>query len=193
MAWCTRHSICSREGTMNAPRWLLPFTHGVDMGAIDSVVHFAQSAGAMLVPVTLIAVPHERRSRGVRLEHIQQSKDFLEAVQFKAARLEVPVERYEVFTGDVLKSIALLVQDLRCDSIVLVTSEQQEMLLLASELKRLLEEPPASLVLMRLPTQTESAQTPQVVSRLLPWLRGLWGYREHTRDAPGIEEPGLVI
>lgn len=175
---------------MNAPRWLLPFTHGVDMGAIDSVVRFAQSAGATLVPVTLIAVPHERRSRGVRLEHIQQSKDFLEAVQFKAARLEVPVERYEVFTGDVLKSIALLVQDLRCDSIVLVTSEQQEMLLLASELKRLLMEPPAPLVLMRLPTRAGRTQTP--VSRFLPWLRGLWGYRDDAQDAPGVKEPGWI-
>ena len=177
---------------MNAPRWLLPFTHGVDMGAIDSVVRFAQSAGATLVPVTVIAVPHERRSRGVRLEHIQQSKDFLEAVQFKAARLEVPVERYEVFTGDVLQSIALLVQDLRCDSIVLVTSEQQEMLLLASELKRLLMEPPAPLVLMRLPTRAGRTQTPQVVSRFLLWLRGLWGYRDDTQDAPGVNEPGWI-
>jgi hypothetical protein len=175
---------------MNAPRWLLPFTHGVDMGAIDSVVRFAQSAGATLVPVTLIAVPHERRSRGVRLEHIQQSKDFLEAVQFKAARLEVPVERYEVFTGDVLQSIALLVQDLRCDSIVLVTSEQQEMLLRASELKRLLMEPPAPLVLMRLPARTGRTQTS--VSRFLPWLRGLWGYRDDTQDAPGVEEPTWI-
>jgi hypothetical protein len=177
---------------MNAPRWLLPFTHGVDMGAIDSVVRFAQSAGATLVPVTLIAVPHERRLPGVRLEHIQQSKDFLEAVQFKAARLEVPVERYEVFTGDVLQSIALLVQDLRCDSIVLVTSEQQEMLLHASELKRLLMEPPAALVLMRLPARAGRTQTPQVVSRFLPWLRGLWGYRDGTQDAPGVEEPGWI-
>ncbi len=175
---------------MNAPRWLLPFTHGVDMGAIDAVVGFAQSAGATLVPVTLIAVLHERRSRGVRLEHIQQSKDFLEAVQFKAARLEVPVERYEVFTGDVFQSIALLVQDLRCDSIVLVTSEQQEMLLHASELERLLMEPPAPLVLMRLPARTGRTQIP--VSRFLPWLRGLWGYRDDTQDAPGVEEPGWI-
>lgn len=178
---------------MNVPRWLLPFTHGVDMGAIDAVVRFAQSAEATLVPVTLIAVPHERRSRGARLEHIQQSKDFLEAVQFKAARLEVPVERYEVFTGDVLQSIALLVQDLGCDSIVLVTSVQQEMLLHASELKRLLMEPPASLVLMRLPARTGRTQTPQqVVSRFLPWLRGLWGYRDDTQDVPGVEEPGWI-
>ena len=180
---------------MNVPRWLLPFTHGVDMGAIDSVVRFAQSTGATLVPVTLIAVPHERRSRGVRLEYIQQSKDFLEAVQFKAARLQVPVERYEVFTGDVLQSIALLVEDLHCDSIVLVTGAQQEMLLRASELKRLLMEPPTSLVLMRLPARTARIQTPQVVSRFLPWLCGLWGYRDdaqHMPDAPGIEEPGWI-
>ena len=70
---------------MYAPRWLLPFTYGVDMRAIDAVVRFAQSAGATLVPVSLILVPHERRAREARLEHIQQSKGFLEAVQHKAA------------------------------------------------------------------------------------------------------------
>jgi hypothetical protein len=175
---------------MNVPRWLLPFTHGVDMGAIDSIVRFAQSAGATLVPMTLIAVPDERRSRGARLEHIQQSKDFLEAVQFKAARLQVTVERYEVFTGDVLQSIALLVQDLRCDSIVLVTSEQQEMLLRASELKRLLMEPPASLVLMRLPARTGRTQT--LVSRFLPWVRRYRDNTQHMQAAPGIDEPDWI-
>jgi hypothetical protein len=175
---------------MNAPRWLLPFTYGVDMRAIDSVVRFAESAGATLVPVSLISVPDERRSRGARLEHIQQSKDFLEAVQFKAARLRVPVERYEVFTGDVLQSIALLVHDLRCDSIFLVTTGKEDVLLHAHELKRLLEEPPASLVLMRLPARTGRTQT--LVSRFLPWLRGLLGYRDDTQDAPGVEEPGWI-
>ena len=178
---------------MNAPRWLLPFTHGVDMGAIDSVVRFAQSAGATLVPVSLIVVPHERGSRGARLEHIQQSKDFLEAVQFKAARLQVPVERYEVFTGDLLRSIALLVQDLHCDSVVLVTAEKQDILLRASELKGLLMEPPASLMLMRLPARSGRTQTP--INRFLPWLRRLWGHRDDARpmpDAPGVEEPGWI-
>jgi len=84
------------------------------------------------------------------------------------------------------------VQDLRCDSIVLVTGAQQEMLLHASELKRLLMEPPAALVLMRLPARAGRTQTPQVVSRFLPWLRGLWGYRPGTQDAPGVEEPGWI-
>jgi hypothetical protein len=178
---------------MNAPRWLLPFTHGVDMGAIDSVVRFAQSAGATLVPVTLIIVPHERRSRGARLEHIQQSKDFLEAVQFKAARLEVLVERYEVFTVDVLQSIAVLVHELHCDSIVLVTTGDRDVLLHASELKRLLLEPPVSLVLIRLPGRTQSTQHPG--ARLLSWLRQLWGYQEdsrHMQDAPTGEEPSWI-
>jgi hypothetical protein len=31
-----------------------------------------------------------------------------------------------------------------------------------------------------------------VVSRFLPWLRGLWGYRDDTQDAPGVEEPGWI-
>ena len=180
--------VVQRQEAMKTPRWLLPFTHGVDMRAIEYAVRLAESAGATLVPVSLISAP----PKGARLEHIQQSKDFLEAVQFKAARLEVPVERYEVFTGDVLQSIALLVQDLRCDSIVLVTGEQREMLLHASELKRLLMEPPAALVLMRLPARTGRTQTPQVVSRFLRWLRGLWGYRDDAQDAPGVEEPSWI-
>ncbi len=180
---------------MNAPRWLLPFTYGVDMRAIDSVVRFAESAGATLVPVSLISVPDERRSRGARLEHIQQSKDFLEAVQFKAARLQVLVERYEVFTGDVLQSIALLVHDLRCDSIFLVTTGKEDVLLHAHELKRLLEEPPASLVLMRLPTRTESAQTRRLVTQFLSGLRRLRGQKDDVRpmqDALAVEEPSWV-
>src|SRR5258706_12055213 len=99
------------EGTMNTyiSRWLLPFTSAVDMRALDAVVCLAESHGATLVAMSLITVPHESRSRGVRLEYIQQSKDFLEALQYKAARQHVPVERYEVFTGDVVRSLKLLV------------------------------------------------------------------------------------
>jgi nucleotide-binding universal stress UspA family protein len=180
---------------MNAPRWLLPFTYGVDMRALDAVVGLAGSARATLVPVSLISVPHEDRSRGARLEHIQQSKDFLEALQFKAARLEVPVERYEVFTGDVLQSIAVLVRELHCDSIVLVSTGNRDVLLHASELKRLVMEPPASLVLIRLPARTQSTQAWRPGDRLLSWLRRLWGYQDdsrHTQDVPTGEEPSWM-
>ena len=78
-------------------RWLLPFTYGVDMRAIDYLVSLAENNGATLIPVSLVSVPKDSRSGGARLEHIQQSKDFLEAVKYKSARLQVPVERYEVF------------------------------------------------------------------------------------------------
>jgi hypothetical protein len=108
--------------SMESPRWLFPFTHGVDMQAIDMVVRLAEERGATLVAVSLIPVPPEQRSQGARLEHIQQSKDFLEAVKFKAERHQVPIERYEVFSSNVLGSITLLTYDQRCDSIVLAAT-----------------------------------------------------------------------
>ena len=140
---------------MESRRWLFPFTHGVDMRAIDTVVRLAGDEGATLVAISLIAVPPERWSQGARLEHIQQSKDFLEAVKYKAARLQVTIERYEDITSNVLGSLTLLPRDLRCDSIVLVSYGEKEILLEAYEKKRLLEKPPAPLVLLRLPTRAE--------------------------------------
>ena len=99
-------------------RLLLPFTHGVEMETIEASVLLAASHHATLVPLSLILSPRARE-RGARLEHIQQSKDFLEAVQQKALRHGVPLERFEVFTGDVLQSISVLVHQLRCDGVVL--------------------------------------------------------------------------
>jgi hypothetical protein len=176
-------------------RWLLPFTYGVDMRAIDFVVRLAESHRATLVPVSLISVPREPRSRGARLEHIQQSKDFLEAVQFKATRLHVAVERYEVFTSDVIHSIRTLIQDLRCDAIVMVAIEKREVLLHAHELKRLLVEPPTSLMLVSLPARTESAHARSLGAWFLSRLRRLWGHQDeinHVQDAPEEEESSWI-
>ncbi len=153
---------------MNTRRWLLPFTQGVDMQAIDSVVSLAESGGVMLVALSLISVPEAHRSRGARLEDIQQSKDFLEAVKWKASRRQVPVEYHEVFTGDVLGSITTLMHDLGCDSIILVSSWKHEALLQTHELKHLLTELPASFILLRLPTPPER---PHLGARFLSWLR----------------------
>lgn len=122
---------------METPRWLLPFTFGIDMRAIDYAVSLAGSARATLVPVSLIATP----SKGARLEHIQQSKDFLEAVQHKASRHAVPLERYEVFTQNMLQSIRMLVTEIRCDGIILVTGGEHSRLLQDIEVKHLLIQP----------------------------------------------------
>jgi hypothetical protein len=177
---------------MKTLRWLLPFMHGVDMRAIDSVVNLAASTGATLVAVSLISVPDKSRSGGARLEHIQQSKDFLEAVKWKAARYSVLIERYEVFTGNVLQSLTLLVHDQECDSIVLVTAEKRDMLLPALEVKHLLEEPPASLVLLRLPARAERTWHPG--TRFLTWLRRHGRQQDNIgQGTPDIvEEPSWI-
>jgi hypothetical protein len=182
----------SQKGTKMNPRWLLPFTHGVDMRAIDYLVSLAENNGATLIPVSLVYVPTESRSGGARLEHIQQSKDFLEAVKYKAARFQVPVERYEVFTSDVIQSITMLVHDLHCDGIVMVAIERKEVLLRNHELKRLLEEPPASLVLIRLPAHRQEARAFYLGAGLLAWLRRLWRYRLGTRPIKNTLEAERV-
>lgn len=43
------------------------------MRAIDMVARLAEEEGAALVAVSLIAVPPEQQSQGIRLKHIQQS------------------------------------------------------------------------------------------------------------------------
>src|SRR2546425_881547 len=95
-------------------RLLLPFTHGVEMDTIEAAVLLAASHHATLVPLSLIRMP-QTRGKGAHLEHIQQSKDFLEAVQQKALRHGVPLERFEVFTSDAFQSISVLVHQLACD------------------------------------------------------------------------------
>ena len=176
------------------PRWLLPFTNGVDMQAIDYLVSLAENNGATLIPVSLVSVPDDSRSRGARLEHIQQSKDFLEAVKYKSARLQVPVERYEVFTSDVIQSITTLVHDLHCDGIVMVAVEHKEVLLRAHELKQLLVEPPVSLVLIRLAAHSQEARAFYLGAALLSWLHRVWRNRvairpmKNTLEAESISQ-----
>ena len=103
---------------MQTTRFLLPFVHGVDTFAIEQAILLAKSHQAVLVPLVLIDVPEERRKKGVRLEYLQQSKDFLETVKKKADWYAVRIEKLEVFTSDVVRSINLkeglnFVQELR--------------------------------------------------------------------------------
>ena len=182
--------VVRRQDAMKAPRWLLPFTHRVDMRAIDCVVRLAENAGATLVAVSLISAP----PKGARLEHILQSKDFLEAVQHNAAHFRVPVERYEVFTVDALQSLTALVHERRCQGIVLVTGGEHSHLLRDEEVKRLLIKSPAALVLMRLSAADGLLSPPRLGARLFAWWHGLRGQQDavgqtREKEAATVEEP----
>ena len=159
------------------------------MRAIDYLDSLAENKGATLIPVSLISVPNHSRSGGARLEHIQQSKDFLEAVQHKAARYQVPVERYEVFTADALQSLTTLVHERRCEGIVLVTGGEHSRLLRDEEVKRLLIKPPAALVLMRLSAADGLLSAPRLGARFFAWWHRLRGQRNAAEQAQGKEAP----
>jgi len=88
------------------------------MDTIEAAVLLAASHHAAFVPLFDSYASGERK--GVPLEHIQQSKGFLEAVQRKAFRHHIPLERFEVFTGARVQRLFVLVDQLGYDGILLV-------------------------------------------------------------------------
>jgi hypothetical protein len=115
---CVYHPAELEEMTKTT-RLLLPFSYGGEVDTIEAVVLLAASHHAPLVPLFLILTP-QTRGKGVCLEHIQQPKDFLEAVQRKVFWHHVSLERLEVFIGDRVQRLFVLVDQLGCDGILLV-------------------------------------------------------------------------
>jgi hypothetical protein len=167
---------------MKTRRWLLPFTHVVDMQAIDVAVRLAEHGKATLVALSLITPSQERRGQHrtphIRPEHLQESKDFLEAVRWKARRYQIAIECHEVLTDDVPGSIATQVHDLDCECILLMGREHQrrrgpqDALLSAEEVKHVFVKPPTSLLLLTLPVADKQ---PLLDIRFLFWLRRCLG------------------
>ena len=178
---------------MDTRRWLVPFTWGVDMQAIDSVARLAEGGGATLVAVSLISRPDKPGRSGPRLEHIQQSKDFLEAIKWKADGLGVALERHEVITVDIIQSVATIARELHCDAIVLVSRGEREALLRGYQLKHLLVEPPVALLVLRLAVQ-DPAPTGRESRRESPGLaaaaQGTRGSLARRRDGAGYASAG---
>ena len=163
-------------------RLLLPFAHGVELETLEAAVLLAASHHATLVPLSLISVP-QARGKGARLEHIQQSKDFLEAAQQKALRHGVSLERFEAFTGDIVQSIAALVPRLACDGLILAFRGGKGSLLNAKMIEQLMAIAPCPLYLIYLPSKELSW-----VARLRERLSKVWpGWGRQQR----IEEPVL--
>src|SRR5690348_4052918 len=157
---------------MKTTRFLLPFVHGVDKFAIEQAILLAKSHQAMLVPLVLIQVPEERRKKGVRLEYLQQSKDFLETVQQKADWYCVQIESLEVFTSDVVQSINLVASEMECQGILLFVSQRSGILLKLHEIKRLMEMPVRKLYVLRLPTHERVNFVQELRRRFSHWHNG---------------------
>jgi len=170
---------------MKTSRFLLPFVHGVDLRAIEQAILLARDHEATLVPLVLIYVPEERCAKGARLEYIQQSRDFLEAVKFKAARYAVPIERLEVFTSVIVQSINLVASEMACDGILLFIGRKNGILLHSNEIKHLVEMPACKLYIMHLQTEERGSFTQMLRQRFSQWLNGR--RREHEDLLQGRE------
>ena len=153
-------------------RFLLPFVHGVNKFAIEQAILLAKSHQATLVPLVLIHVPEERRKKGVRLEYLQQSKDFLETVKQKAEWYSVPIERLEVFTSDVVQSINLVASEMECEGLLLFVNHKGGILLQLNEMKRLMEMPARKLYILRLPTNERVNFAHELRRHFSRWLNG---------------------
>jgi hypothetical protein len=168
---------------MKTTRFLLPFVHGVDKFAIEQAILLAKSHQATLVPLALIHVSEERRKKGVRLEYLQQSKDFLETVKQKADWYAVQVERLEVYTSNVVQSINLVASDMECEGILLFVSQKGGILLQLNEIKRLMEMPVRKLYVLHLPTKERVKFAQEVRRRFSDWL-----YRRNKRQGEPMQE-----
>jgi hypothetical protein len=124
---------------MSATRLLLPFTEGLDARSIDYAVRLAQDEGAVLVLLSLLVARPEYKGGKIRLEQIQQSKDFLAFTMNKAQRAGVSVETHEIYTHDAVQSLTLQAQEQMCDAILLFVRNKQGVLLQSNEIKRTLE------------------------------------------------------
>jgi len=146
---------------------LLPFTHGIDTSAITYALTFAQRFHLTVVALSLIRLPEVQGRRHPRLEAIQQSKDFLEYVQHKAARQGVPTVRLELYTHHPVLSIRALAQEMECVGTLLFVHQRAGVLLSTVEVKQLLEEDSFPVYVVPLPSNERSFP---VLKWLARWL-----------------------
>ena len=149
-------------------RLLLPFTHGVEMEALDSAMLLAKARQATLVALALIRVKAKRRRSEPRLEQVMQAKDFLEAVRWKAARHGVPIERFEVETPDVVQSLDVLTRQLACTAMMLFVRQGRGVLLSTNEIACLVEQIDCTSYLVHLKANSRPLHTR--LSLFLSWL-----------------------
>ncbi len=146
---------------------LLPFTHGINPSAISYALVLAQRLQLTLVVLSLIRLSETPGKRNPRLEDIQQSKDFLEFVDHRAARQGVPIVRVELFTCHPMRSIHALAQEMECAGILLFVQRGEGVMLATEEVKLLLEQASVPLYVVPLLPNENGFPLPRWLSR---WL-----------------------
>ncbi|HEX3641144.1 MAG TPA: hypothetical protein VHV10_07630 [Ktedonobacteraceae bacterium] len=178
---------------MNMGRLLLPFTHGVDMQALEFAISFAHSRHATLIPLVLIPVVQRQRTRGIRLEMFQQAQDFLEAASFKATKYDVAIERVEVVTHNVVEQIGQVLSSQKCDGMLLFMREAKGVLLQEQEIKALIEQRGPPCYLIHLPSARRTQQAHNIIQRFWKWLSRRSIAFKRTSHESQIQEPMYLI
>jgi hypothetical protein len=142
------------------------------MDILEYAVLLAKSLNATLIALSVIQVPETRRFRGARLEHVQQSKDFLGAVQHKATKHGVPIERLEVFTSDVAWGIHVLAQQMACEGLLLFVRDREGVLLSAEEVEHFLNKGTFPLYIVHLASKENKKLTEMLLEHLSNWISG---------------------
>lgn len=120
---------------MTRTRLLLPFTGNINTRALGYAVQLAKQRQAPLVCLALLQV---KPGKAARLEHIQQAQDFLEFVHYKAEQQGVPSGQVCLCTGDSVRSIEAVATEMHCETVILFTSPNHEVLLDLAQIRELL-------------------------------------------------------
>ncbi len=156
---------------MSTTRLLLPFTGWLNAQALDYAVKLAQDEGATLILLSLIVGRLDRKGGKIRLEQVQQSKDFLVLATHKARRAGVLVESHEVYTYDAVRSLTLRAQEQMCDAILLFVRDKQSVLLRDSEVKHTLAWQGIARCVIYIPSTTSQSLHAALWTRLARWWR----------------------
>ncbi|GHO42668.1 hypothetical protein [Ktedonospora formicarum] len=150
---------------------LLPFTHGIDKEAIDQSLALARNLSACLVCVALIPL-RPGSNKGVRLEYIQQAKDFLEYTRHRAKRAGVTLERMELRTSHLENCILHISKEMDNAPILLFTRGEQSIMLDTSMIISLMENKHSCYYLVLLTQRNGSITLPRILFPLLKKYEG---------------------
>ncbi|GHO51665.1 hypothetical protein [Ktedonobacter robiniae] len=150
---------------------LLPFTHSIDREAIDQALVMAENLSACLVCVAFIPCSPDKH-KGIRLERIQQAKDFLEYMYYRARQTGVTLQRMELYVPNLEESILRLSQEMDNAPILLFTRHERGILLDLSTIRNVIEDERSRYYLLLLAQHHGSIALPQFLQPLLQKYQG---------------------